>query len=80
MTASTIAPAPPPPPLLPGQLPIAILVDYDGTVAQTDVSDALMAEFVTGECGQGGRLRLGRGSLGPAGPGGQLETRRTLTQ
>ncbi len=29
--------------------PIAILVDYDGTIALTDVSDALMAEFVTEE-------------------------------
>ncbi|HEX5591241.1 MAG TPA: HAD-IB family phosphatase [Candidatus Limnocylindrales bacterium] len=43
------APAPPPPPLEPGRPPIAILVDYDGTIAQTDVSDALMAEFVTAE-------------------------------
>jgi 2-hydroxy-3-keto-5-methylthiopentenyl-1-phosphate phosphatase len=42
-------PASPPPPLRPGEPPIAILVDYDGTVAQTDVSDALMAEFVTDE-------------------------------
>lgn len=39
----------PPPPLRPGDLPIAILVDYDGTIARTDVSDALMAEFVTEE-------------------------------
>jgi 2-hydroxy-3-keto-5-methylthiopentenyl-1-phosphate phosphatase len=39
----------PPPVLRAGDLPIAILVDYDGTVAQTDVSDALMAEFVTEE-------------------------------
>jgi hypothetical protein len=31
-----------PPPLLPGSPPIAILVDYDGTIALTDVSDALM--------------------------------------
>ena len=38
-----------PPPLEPGSPPLAILVDYDGTVAQTDVSDALMAEFVTEE-------------------------------
>lgn len=44
-----LGPAAPPPPLAPGDLPIAILVDYDGTVAQTDVSDALMAEFVTDE-------------------------------
>jgi 2,3-diketo-5-methylthio-1-phosphopentane phosphatase len=28
---------------------MAILVDYDGTIAQTDVSDALMADFVTAE-------------------------------
>jgi 2,3-diketo-5-methylthio-1-phosphopentane phosphatase len=32
--------------LLSGQPPIALLVDYDGTIAQTDVSDALMAAFV----------------------------------
>ena len=30
--------APPVPPLLPGEPPLAILVDYDGTVALTDVS------------------------------------------
>lgn len=39
----------PVPPLLPGQPPLAILVDYDGTIALTDVSDALLAGFVTGE-------------------------------
>ncbi len=38
-----------PPPLRSGEPPIALLIDYDGTVAQTDVSDALMAEFVTEE-------------------------------
>ncbi len=37
------------PPLLPGQPPLAILVDYDGTIARTDVSDALLAAFVTAE-------------------------------
>jgi 2,3-diketo-5-methylthio-1-phosphopentane phosphatase len=42
-------PALPPPPLEPGRPPLAILVDYDGTIARTDVSDALMAEFVTEE-------------------------------
>jgi 2,3-diketo-5-methylthio-1-phosphopentane phosphatase len=41
--------ADPPPPLRPGDVPLAILVDYDGTIAQTDVSDTLMAEFVTAE-------------------------------
>lgn len=41
--------AAPPPPLEPGQPPIAVLVDYDGTIARTDVSDALMAAFVTEE-------------------------------
>jgi 2-hydroxy-3-keto-5-methylthiopentenyl-1-phosphate phosphatase len=39
----------PVPPLDPGAPPIALLIDYDGTIAQTDVSDALMAEFVTAE-------------------------------
>ena len=37
------------PPLRPDQPPLAILVDYDGTIALTDVSDTIMAEFVTGE-------------------------------
>jgi 2-hydroxy-3-keto-5-methylthiopentenyl-1-phosphate phosphatase len=41
--------APPVPPLRDGAPPIAILVDYDGTVAQTDVSDTVMAEYVSGE-------------------------------
>jgi 2-hydroxy-3-keto-5-methylthiopentenyl-1-phosphate phosphatase len=37
---------PPIPPLLPGEPPLAILVDYDGTIALTDVSDTVMAEHV----------------------------------
>jgi len=37
------------PPLLPGQPPLAILVDYDGTIARTDVSDSLLAQFVTAD-------------------------------
>lgn len=44
-----VGPAGPPPPLEPGDPPIAVLVDYDGTIAQVDVSDTLMAEFVTAE-------------------------------
>jgi 2-hydroxy-3-keto-5-methylthiopentenyl-1-phosphate phosphatase len=32
------------PPLEPGAVPLAILVDYDGTIALTDVGDTLMAE------------------------------------
>jgi 2,3-diketo-5-methylthio-1-phosphopentane phosphatase len=35
------------PPLRPGDPPLAILVDYDGTIARTDVSDALMAPYET---------------------------------
>ena len=38
--------APPVAPLRPGEPPLAILVDYDGTVALTDVSDTVMAEHV----------------------------------
>ena len=41
-------PAPPPPPLAAGDPPLAFLVDYDGTIALTDVSDTVMAEHVTG--------------------------------
>jgi 2,3-diketo-5-methylthio-1-phosphopentane phosphatase len=39
------------PPAAPGpsELPVAFLVDYDGTIALSDVSDMLMAEFVTAE-------------------------------
>jgi HAD superfamily phosphoserine phosphatase-like hydrolase len=47
MTA--IPPAPPVRPLEPGAAPLAILLDYDGTVAQTDVGDTVMAEHVTAE-------------------------------
>jgi 2-hydroxy-3-keto-5-methylthiopentenyl-1-phosphate phosphatase len=39
----------PPPPVLPGSPPLAILVDYDGTIALTDVSDSVMAEHVRGD-------------------------------
>jgi HAD superfamily phosphoserine phosphatase-like hydrolase len=38
--------APPVEPLQPGAPPLAILVDYDGTIALTDVSDTVMAEHV----------------------------------
>jgi 2-hydroxy-3-keto-5-methylthiopentenyl-1-phosphate phosphatase len=40
--------APPVEPLEPGAIPVAILVDYDGTVALTDVSDTILAEHVSG--------------------------------
>ena len=34
------------PPLLPGQPPLAVLVDYDGTIALTDVSDRILRELL----------------------------------
>lgn len=40
--------APPVPALEPGEPALAILVDYDGTIALTDVSDTVMAEHVPG--------------------------------
>jgi 2,3-diketo-5-methylthio-1-phosphopentane phosphatase len=40
--------APPIPGLIKGAPPLAILVDYDGTIAMTDVSDTVMAEYVSG--------------------------------
>jgi 2,3-diketo-5-methylthio-1-phosphopentane phosphatase len=47
--APSIGTARRPPPLEPGEPPLAILVDYDGTIAQVDVSDTLMAEFVNAD-------------------------------
>jgi len=35
-------PVPPVPPLRPGQPPLAVLVDYDGTISLTDVSDKIL--------------------------------------
>jgi 2,3-diketo-5-methylthio-1-phosphopentane phosphatase len=40
--------APPIPPLVDGAPSLAILVDYDGTIALTDVSDTVMAAYVAG--------------------------------
>ena len=34
------------PPLQPGDPPFALLIDYDGTIALTDVADTVMAEYV----------------------------------
>jgi len=54
-------------PLAPDAPPLAILVDYDGTIALTDVSDSVMAEHVPGvweaevaayDAGQVGSRRL----------------------
>jgi HAD superfamily phosphoserine phosphatase-like hydrolase len=47
VTAITVAA--PVEPLQPGAAPLAILLDYDGTVATTDVGDTVMAEHVTAE-------------------------------
>jgi 2-hydroxy-3-keto-5-methylthiopentenyl-1-phosphate phosphatase len=43
------APAPAVPPLRPGEVPLSILVDYDGTIALTDVSDTINAEHIPAE-------------------------------
>src|SRR4029077_20082355 len=59
--------APPIPPLARDAPPLAILVDSDGTIALTDVSDTIMAEHVPGawetevaayDAGQAGSRRL----------------------
>jgi 2-hydroxy-3-keto-5-methylthiopentenyl-1-phosphate phosphatase len=39
-------PTTPVPPLRPGQPPIALLVDYDGTIATTDVADTILYRFI----------------------------------
>jgi 2-hydroxy-3-keto-5-methylthiopentenyl-1-phosphate phosphatase len=43
--ARPTAPAPVPA-LRPGRPPLAILVDYDGTIAQTDVADKILHQFI----------------------------------
>jgi 2,3-diketo-5-methylthio-1-phosphopentane phosphatase len=48
-TNAVAAPAPAPPAPRPDDLPIAFLVDYDGTIARTDVGDRVMAAFVNRE-------------------------------
>jgi 2-hydroxy-3-keto-5-methylthiopentenyl-1-phosphate phosphatase len=58
-----------PPRLRPGDPPLAILVDYDGTVALTDVSDAVLAPYVTP------RWR----ALAAEHAAGRLGTRRLMT-
>ncbi len=44
--AATPSAPPAVPPLRPGQPPLAILVDYDGTIAQTDVTDRILYTFI----------------------------------
>ena len=39
---------PGPAPAAPGELPLAILIDYDGTISLTDVTDMVMVEHVPG--------------------------------
>jgi hypothetical protein len=39
---------PPVPPLRDGELPLSILIDYDGTISLTDVTDVVMAEHLPG--------------------------------
>ena len=47
MTDSTDV-QPPIPPLRDGEPPLALLIDYDGTISQTDVTDEVMATHVPG--------------------------------
>ncbi len=54
---------PPIPPLEPGSVPLAILIDYDGTVALTDVSDTILAVHVPGDWEEVDALYL-QGRLG----------------
>ncbi len=37
------------PPLLPGRPPLSILVDYDGTISQVDVSERILTRFFVGD-------------------------------
>ncbi len=39
----------PVPPLRPGDPPLAVLIDYDGTISNVDVSEALLTRFFVGD-------------------------------
>ncbi len=57
---------PPVPPLRDGELPLSILIDYDGTISLTDVTDVVMAEHVPGNWEDVGRaLRRRQDRLAP---------------
>ncbi len=58
--------APPVQPLESGAAPLAILVDYDGTIALTDVSDTVMAEH-TNAAWEAMAARYDRGEIGSRG-------------
>jgi len=58
--------APPVEPLAPDAAPLAILVDYDGTIALTDVSDTVMAEH-TNAAWEAMAARYDRGEIGSRG-------------
>ena len=75
---SSVLPPAPVAPLEAGHPPLAILVDYDGTIARTDVSDPLMAEFVTADWeSHVADVRRGAVGLAPAdGLGGGADHRR----
>jgi HAD superfamily phosphoserine phosphatase-like hydrolase len=45
-TTPSPASAAPIPPLRPGQPPLALLIDYDGTISLTDVSDKILYSFI----------------------------------
>lgn len=66
MTDSTDV-QPPIPPLRDGEPPLALLIDYDGTISQTDVTDEVMATHVPGVWEEAAALydagRMGSGRL-----------------
>ena len=59
--------APPVEPLAPDAAPLAILVDYDGTIALTDVSDTVMAEHDQRRPGRRWPPRYDAGQIGSRG-------------
>ena len=71
VTPMTGAPTPVPPAPRDGEPPLALLIDYDGTIALTDVSDTVMAEHVPGGWeAEAAAVRRRADGLAPAdGPG-----------
>ena len=66
-----IAVQPPVPPLEPGDVPLSILIDYDGTIALTDVSDTITTEFLPPDLER---------ELGEAYVSGRIGSRETMAR
>lgn len=60
----TLVVDPPAPPAREGTLPLSILIDYDGTISLTDVTEMLLAEHVAGAVWEDAEVDYDAGRMG----------------